>query len=1027
MDLINISKKQFAREASIMTKMVSYLDGFGSDNSKILKNSYEMIKKVRSSDSGVSVEAFLNKYNLSTKEGVALMCLAEALLRIPDKKTADKLIESTFKGTDWNQYLGDSDSFYFNAASWGMLLTGKTLELGYNSEEKPLTILRNIFKKTYEPVIRKALESAMHIIATQFVMGENIDQALKKASKFEKIGYSFSYDILGEGARNQKQADRYFASYKEAIEKVAKYHSKTKEHDIFKKSGVSIKLTALHPRYELLKKERVYNELLPKIVELIRFAKSLDIAVSIDAEEARRLDIELEIFKEICSMSEFKNYNGIGFVLQAYQKRSFYVIDFLLKIAKSTNRIIPIRLVKGAYWDSEIKYAQINGLKHYPVFTNKYHSDVSYLACARKILDNCQRFYPQFATHNAYSIAAIKEYATKNRYEFQRLYGMGEKLYEDVVKDVPCRIYAPIGEHKDLLAYLIRRLLENGANSSFVHLLLDKKVPVENVVEDPILKVKNIGGRRNKTIPLPSQIYGDERNNSKGIDIGNISQISSLEKELNKFIDYKWHFENKSFSGNKITVKNPSNNSEVIGSIKESDISDIDLILSKSHKAYCSWKKVLVKDRANILRKVADLFEENKSELIALCMKEAGKVLSDVVAEVREAIDFCRYYATQAEKLMTSPIKLPSITGESNNITLHPKGVFACISPWNFPLAIFTGQIAAALVAGNSVIAKPAEQTPLIATKAVELFYKAGIPTNVLQLLIGSGSVLGSYLIKQEIIKGVCFTGSTFTAKNIQRLLANRDDEIITLIAETGGQNCMIADSSALLEQLSDDVISSAFSSAGQRCSALRILLLPESTADEALSIIKESMQELEIGNPHNLSTDIGPVIDEKAQKSLQNHSDKLEKSSHAKLIAKLEVPKEGSYFPPQIWEIDDLSILEGENFGPILHVLRYKKEEMSELLEKVNSLKFGLTFGMHTRIHEQYQNIENRVNVGNIYINRNITGAVVGSQPFGGEGLSGTGFKAGGPHYLLKFVHERTVTINMAAIGGNIDLLMKS
>lgn len=1027
MNLKKISSKQFAREAIIMTEMVSYLDGFVSDSSTILKNTYSMIKKVRSTDSGISVEAFLNKYNLSTKEGVALMCLAEALLRIPDKKTADKLIESTFKGTNWHQYLGDSDSFYFNAASWGMLLTGKALEFGYDSEEKPLTILRNTLKKTYEPVIRKALESAMHLVATQFVMGENMDQALKRASKFEKAGYKFSYDILGEGARSQEQADRYFDSYKEAIKKVANYHSKSKDFDIFEKAGVSIKLTALHPRYELLKKERVLKELLPKIVELIRFAKSLNIAVAIDAEEARRLDIELEIFNEICVMPEFENYNGIGFVLQAYQKRAFYVIDYLIKIAKSTNRIIPIRLVKGAYWDSEIKYAQINGLKHYPVFTNKYHSDVSYLACARKILDNCKSFYPQFATHNAYSIAAIREYGVGKRYEFQRLYGMGEKLYEDVVKDVPCRIYAPIGHHKDLLAYLIRRLLENGANSSFAHLVLDKKIPVEEVVEDPILKVKNIGGRRNKTIPLPSQIYGDERTNSKGIDLGNINQIAKLEKELGKFLDHQWNFENKSFSGKIITITNPSSNSQVVGSIKEADILDVDSALLKSNEAYCDWKKIKVKDRADILRKVSDLLEENSVELIALCMKEAGKVLSDVLSEIREAVDFCRYYAAQAEKLMSNPINLPGVTGESNSITLHPKGVFVCISPWNFPLAIFTGQIAAALVTGNSVIAKPSEQTPLIAAKAVELFHKAGVPEDVLQLLVGSGSVIGSHLVKQEAVKGVCFTGSTFTAKNIQRLLANRDDEIITFIAETGGQNCMIADSSALIEQLSDDVILSAFGSAGQRCSALRILLLPESTADETLNLIKGAIKELEIGNPYKLSTDIGPVIDAKAKENLQNHADKLAKSSHAKLIAKLEVPKEGSYFAPQIWEIDDLSVLEGENFGPILHVLRYKKEEMSELLNKVNSLKFGLTFGMHTRIHEQYHNIENRINVGNIYINRNITGAVVGSQPFGGEGLSGTGFKSGGPHYLLKFIHERTVTVNMAAIGGNIDLLVKS
>jgi RHH-type proline utilization regulon transcriptional repressor/proline dehydrogenase/delta 1-pyrroline-5-carboxylate dehydrogenase len=1029
MDLQTISRKQFISEPVAMAEMVSFLDGFHYDE-KILRNACEMVRKARECDSGVSVEAFLNQYNLSTKEGVALMCLAESLLRIPDKETVNKLIESTFKDTDWRQYLADDKSFYFNA-SWGMLLTGKVLEFGSETKEKPANILQNIFKKAYEPVFRKALRSAMHLVAMQFVMGENIDKALKKAAKFEKLGYRFSYDVLGEGARNQEQADYYFKSYKEAIEKVSKYNSTTKEQDFFAQSSVSIKLTALHPRYELLKKDRVYKELLPKLLELIRFAKDLNVAVSLDAEEVRRLDIALEIFKEICLMPEFSGYNGIGYVLQAYQKKAFYVIDFLEDIAKEGKRIIPIRLVKGAYWDSEIYYAQIHGLEYYPVFTNKYHSDISYLACARKMLDKDALFYSQFATHNAYSIAAIEEYAAGKKYEFQRLYGMGESLYKDVVKNVPCRIYAPIGQHQDLLAYLIRRLLENGANSSFMNALLNDKIPVEDVVEDPIIKVKEHGGKRNQMIPLPSAVYGEGRLNSKGIDLGSLAQVTEFQEGLDGFLDKEWNFKDNNLSGDEVKIYNPANLSQLVGVVTSANLDDVSKAVLEAEKAFKIWKNNGVEERADVLRKLADLLEENTHELAALCIKEAGKTLADVISEIREAVDFCRYYAQQAEKIMLNPLELPSVTGESNNLTLHPKGVFVCISPWNFPLAIFIGQVAAAFAVGNAVIAKPAEQTPLIASRIVELFYEAGAPENILQLLPGEGSIIGPELMKQEAVKGVCFTGSTATAKNIQRTLANRDDDIVTFIAETGGQNCMIADSSTLLEQLSDDVISSAFGSAGQRCSALRILFLPESITDAALKVISGAMQEFELGNPSSFATDIGPVIDAKAQSNLEEHVKNLEKSPKAKLITRLEVTKnlakEGNYFAPQMWKIDDLSLLKKENFGPILHVVSYKEKSIKELLSEINALKFGLTFGIHTRIHEQYQDIENHINVGNIYINRNITGAVVGSQPFGGEGLSGTGFKAGGPHYLLKFINEKVTTVNVAAIGGNIDLLMKT
>lgn len=1001
MDRLEISKKQFLRESEAMQVMVDYLEQEQIDYNSINCRASKMVEDLRNTDLGLSVEVFLDKYNLSTNEGAAIMCLAEALLRIPDRETADRLIESTFHDTKWDQYLSDSESFFFNAASWGMLMTGKTVNFAFESKQKPMQQLRSLVKRTSEPVIRNALRSAMKLIATQFVMGETIDKALKKASKFEKQGYSFSYDILGEGARTKQQAERYYNSYKQAIEKVANYQKN--ETELYKKAGVSIKLTALHPRYELLQKERVISELLPKVVELIRLARELNIAISIDAEEANRLDIELELFEIIRLMPEFQGYNGIGFVLQAYQNRAFYVVDYLIDLAKKSGSVIPIRLVKGAYWDSEIKHGQELGIFRFPVFTNKYSSDVSYMACAKKILDNHTHFFPQFATHNAHTISAIMEFAGDKKFEFQRLYGMAEKLYESVVAEKPCRIYAPIGEHKDLLAYLIRRLLENGANSSFINVLLDKEVPVPKVIEDPLIKVKEDGGKRNKTLPIPSELYGKCRQNSKGIDYGNLSQIKEFEENLQPYLEKEYT------------------------APKNIEISDIPKITEASVKSFESWKNVSVEERAEILEKAADLIEENTFELTALCMKEAGKVLQDIIPEIREAIDFCRYYAANAKELMTGEIKLPGVTGESNSLSYHPRGMFVCISPWNFPLAIFTGQIAAALVTGNTVIAKPAEQTPKIAAKAVEILHQAGIPRDVLQLACGQGASIGAELIKQPNLKGVCFTGSTATAKAIQKSLAENHDEIIPLIAETGGQNCMIADSSTLLEQLCDDVVNSAFNSAGQRCSALRVLFLPNEIADTTLNLISNAMDELKISDPANLSTDIGPVIDEKAKENLQKHSDFLNKSSKAKLIKKLDVPIEGTFFAPQLWEIDDLSILEKENFGPILHVIRYNSAEIESLYEQINNLKFGLTFGMHTRVHKQYNNIENQINAGNIYINRNITGAIVGTQPFGGEGLSGTGFKAGGPNYLLRFLTERTLTINTSAIGGNIDLLMRS
>ena len=1023
--LHKISAHAFSREVDCINEMLPTLAHFEKHSAKIHKKASEMVGNLRKTGMGVSVEAFLTEYDLGTKEGVAIMCLAEALLRIPNRETADKLIESTFDDTNWKKHLGHSDSFLVNASSWALLLTGKTINFTKEKVDHPLSTLRKMANKSSDTVIRKSLKTAMHIIARQFVMGETINSALEKARKLEKQGYIFSYDMLGEGARNQSQAEEYYDSYLNAIGQVADAHPQN--DDLYSRPSISIKLTALHPRYELLKLERVEKELYPKLKELVKAAQQKNICIAIDAEEATRLDIEIILFKKLRLDEDFADFAGIGFVLQAYQKRAWKTVDFLVELAQFTNCKIPIRLVKGAYWDSEIKHAQIHGLKHYPVFTNKHHSDVSYLACARKILDNDDLFFAQFATHNAHTIAAIQSYAGDKKYEFQRLYGMGEKLYEPIVKHTPCRIYAPIGRHEDLLAYLIRRLLENGANSSFVNMIMDKSIPVEDALQDPIAKARELGGRHNATLPLPSELYGERRENPLGVDYGNRAEMDKLKNSLLPYAEKEWKIKNK-FSGEMLKVHNPARKQEIVGQIKQATEKDADSAAKIAAKSFPEWKKINVHERAEILRNAGKLLQKNQPEILALLIREAGKTIKDAIAELREAIDFCNYYAEQAENLIANPLVLPSPTGESNSLSLHPRGTFLCISPWNFPLAIFIGQITAALACGNSVIAKPAEQTPLIAYLATEILHEAGIPKNALQLLTGKGSVIGAALVNNSAIKGVCFTGSTATAKYINRALAEREGEIIPFIAETGGQNCMIADSSALPEQLCDDVINSAFGSAGQRCSALRVLYLPKEIAKETIGLISGALTELQVGDPWNFASDIPPVIDADALLNLQKHETELAK--FAKNIGKLNitanVQKSGHFLAPQIWKIKNISELKKENFGPILHIIEYDSKKLSDVIEEINNSGFGLTFGMHSRIHESYENIAEIIEAGNIYINRNMTGAVVGVQPFGGEKMSGTGFKAGGPNYLLRFLTERTTTINTAAIGGNIELLVR-
>jgi len=888
-----------------------------------------------------------------------------------------------------------------NLSSWGLLLTGKVIDFGYDARAGMMDRLRNLVAKTGEPVIREALKKAMVLIGRQFVLGETMHDALDHSRPYHKQGHRFSYDILGEGARCDTTAKHYVESYIDGIALIGA--SIQHGTHLWEAPGISVKLSALHARYQLTQSARALSELLPRLKTILLAAKKAGIAVSIDAEESSRLDIELQVFEQLLSDPEFAGWNGIGFVVQAYHKRAFYIIDWLAELARKYNRIIPIRLVKGAYWDSEIKWAQIQGLPSYPVFTRKEHTDTSYLACAHKILAARDVFFPQFATHNARTAASIlvlsEHYGwKKGSFEFQRLHGMGETLHDLLIKEAPSRIYAPVGAHEDLLAYLIRRLLENGANSSFVHLLMDANKTEEEILADPLPQtIANLQSHHD-AIPLPIHLYGAHRTNSIGMDFGNRAQLQTLQDAIAPF------------------VKTPDD------TITDTTIDALHKTIATLQKHMGTWQTTNVETRASILERDADVIESNRAELVALLATEAGKTLSDGIAEVREAADLCRYYAAEARQLFT-PKSLRSPAGESNVLSLHPRGIIACISPWNFPLAIFTGQVAAALVTGNAVIAKPAEQTPRIAMRAVELLHEAGVPQEVLALAIGNGETIGAALVAHPAINGVVFTGSSETAQIIGKSLAARGGAIVPLIAETGGQNCMLVDSSALIEHAVDDIITSAFGSAGQRCSALRVLFVDAHIADKLLTLLAGAMHELIIGDPLAPNTDIGAVIDKQTQTMLQNHIERLNRE--ARLIATTPLPNiQGAFVAPHAFEIKSIADIPCEIFGPILHVIRYPSANLSQVADAINSTGYGLTFGIHSRIDDHINFLVSRVRAGNIYVNRSMTGAVVGVQPFGGEGLSGTGPKAGGPHYLSRFVTERTVTINTAAIGGNVTLL---
>lgn len=984
------------------------------------------VRKERLSNSGL--DSFLYQYNLSSEEGIALMCLAEALLRVPDKETVNKLISDKISPANWQAHLGKSNSLFVNAATWGLMLTGKIYETKSAKSSIFSKAFKGLVKRGGEPVIRKAIAHAMKILGKQFVMGRTIQEALHRAKEFEARGYLYSYDMLGEAARTAEDAEKYFIAYQKAIEALGVAAQST---EMRKNPGISVKLSALFPRYEFAQQHRAIPAVTDKLLRLALQAKAANISLTVDAEEANRLDLSLDILEKVFENPALDGWEGFGLALQSYQKRAWFVIDWLVALSQKYKRRWMVRLIKGAYWDSEIKNSQELGLEGYPTFSRKMNTDVSFLSCAQKILKFPNEIYPMFATHNAHSVAAILEMAKDRQdYEFQCLHGMGHALYDQIVGadkyNRPCRVYAPVGSHEDLLPYLVRRLLENGANTSFVNRIIDERQPIEAIISDPVTQVRTLKSIQHPSIPKPQNLFSD-RKNSSGIDLSNRQTLAKLRMQMQRFCEKNWRAEPTFHSekSNSQAITNPMDHTQTVGQVVNADESDIKMALEKAHEAAFAWDQKSVIQRAECLEKAADLFEQHMPELMTLAIREAGKSIPDAIAEVREAVDFCRYYALQAKLNFAKPTVLPGPTGEYNQIEYRGRGVVVCISPWNFPLAIFTGQVTAALVAGNTVIAKPASQTPLIAARAVELLHEAGIPMEVVQLLPSSGRLVGQHLLSDPRIKGVVFTGSTETAQTISRTLLERGGEIVPLIAETGGQNAMIVDSSALPEQVVADVLSSAFNSAGQRCSALRVLFLQEEIADKIIKMLKGAMQELTVGNPSLLTTDIGPAIDTAAQKTLQEHAETM--LQKGKLIYQVPIPeplKHGSYVSPTAFEIDSINLLDREVFGPILHIVRYKSQDLDQVINDINNTGYGLTLGIHSRVAETVMYIQQRMRVGNCYVNRNIVGAVVGVQPFGGEGLSGTGPKAGGPHYLFRLTTERTLSINTAAAGGNASLM---
>ncbi|HEX4160662.1 MAG TPA: bifunctional proline dehydrogenase/L-glutamate gamma-semialdehyde dehydrogenase PutA [Rhizomicrobium sp.] len=996
----------------------------------------DLVRRIREArDKRSAVDAFTQEYALSSEEGVVLMCLAESLLRVPDAATADKLIRDKIGTGDWGSHLNRSHSLFVNASTWALMLSGRVVTLDEAAKWDFSGIWKRLVARSGEPVIRQAVTYAMRILGRQFVLGRTIGEALRNGRPLAEEGYRYSFDMLGEAAYTASDAARYYESYAQALAAIAADRP-DRQASIFERPSISVKLSALHPRYEWIKHARIMSELLPKLVALAAQARGSNLAFTIDAEESERLDLMLDVFEAMGEAETLRGWNGLGLAVQGYQKRALPVIAWLGDLAKRQDRRIPVRLVKGAYWDTEIKRAQELGLPEYPVFTRKVGTDTSYLAAARAMLAQRDLIYPQFATHNAHTLSAIQVLAAENQdFEFQRLHGMGEALYElyretkKPSRSGPgIRIYAPVGTHEDLLAYLVRRLLENGANTSFVNRLADEDSPVSEIVADPVEQLARSHQRRSARIPKPADMLPDRKNSAGFLWVDpevSTPVLAQMQAALAKPQRAAPLIAGKPRTGAAKQVRDPSDRRRIVGEVIEASETDARDALAAAHRAQEGWNRLGGDARAKILERAADLFETDSPRLMALAVREGGKTLPNALGEVRETVDYLRYYASRARALFEEPIRLPGPTGEENELSLHGRGVFACISPWNFPLAIFTGQVVGVLAAGNAVLAKPAEPTPLIAAASVELLHRAGVPPDVLHFIPGRGSKLGAALFPDPRLAGVTLTGSTEAAWAINRSLAAREGPLAQLIAETGGMNAMIVDSTALPEQVTRDVIASAFDSAGQRCSALRVLFLQADVADRMLDLILGAMDELKLGDPFLLETDIGPVIDESAREGLETHAVRM--TREAKLLRKLKLGPEhehGVFFAPHVFEIGSIGVLKREVFGPILHVVRYAGDRLQEVCNAINGTGYGLTLGVHSRIEETAEFVRARVHAGNIYVNRNQIGAVVGVQPFGGEGLSGTGPKAGGPHYLLRFALERTYTVNTTASGGNAALL---
>jgi len=962
----------------------------------------ELVRAVRSDDKAGLMEVFLAEYGLSTDEGVALMCLAEALLRVPDSETIDDLIEDKIAPSSWGEHLGKSSSSLVNAATWGLMLTGKVLDDA--SSNVIASTLHSAVKRVGEPVIRVAVKRAMKEMGNQFVLGETIESAIKRGAKRVAQGYTYSYDMLGEAALTMNDAQNFFESYQNAIKELSK---NAVHDDIRDNPGISIKLSALHPRYETTQRERVLKELVPQTLALALDAKAANMGLNIDAEEADRLDLSLDVIEAVLQEPRLQGWDGFGVVVQAYGKRASAVIDWLFELSECYDRKIMVRLVKGAYWDFEIKRAQVEGLADFPVFTKKSATDVSYICCAKQLLTKTSRIYPQFATHNAHSVAAIRALASDDlAYEFQCLHGMGEVLYKHITRTTSsrCRIYAPVGEHRDLLAYLVRRLLENGANSSFVNQVIDEDVSPEKIAADPFATWREEVSDAKLVISLPKDLYQPERVNSLGWDLMNFGDIKKFDEARAPFKHTKWHasplLSHAHIGETPIEIVSPYDTQDHVGSIAQATLADVEGAIVAAE----TWSFVSAGEQARTLNRAADLYEKNHGELFAVLTREAGKSTQDAVAELREAVDFLRYYASQIDNL--GPRKA--------------RGIFACISPWNFPLAIFTGQIVAALAAGNGVLAKPADPTPIVAYLAVSLLHKAGVPRAVLQLLPGSGQVVGAALCNDSRLHGICFTGSTNTAHIINRAQARSASPSAPLIAETGGLNAMIVDSTALPERAVTDIIASAFQSAGQRCSALRLLYVQEDIASDFLTMLYGAMDELNVGDPWQFATDVGTLINGAARVDIQAYID--EADSKKAVLKKIAVPNQGHFIAPTVIKVNGISDMTKEIFGPVLHVATFKACEIDQIMSDINDSGYGLTFGLHTRIDDRVEKITTGLNVGNMYVNRNQIGAVVGTQPFGGENLSGTGPKAGGPHYLKRFASGGAVENKDVVKGDTLD-----